>query len=180
MLTFRFPEDTSIGAVPLQAAKRSRFLKREASRTSPMTVAAITGPTPNRLVRPVPLALTAASGFRRRDPQRVREVPAALGGKPGQQRFSEIPKRPGPGLGRSEPLLGYLQDNHARPDALCGVVMRPPGEDFDVLGNRRQQEVADRGELARGGAATRNAGQRAAPPEGERHRGMTAESCSSG
>ena len=45
---FRCPEDTSIGAVPLQAAKWSRFLKREASRTSPMMVAAMTGPTPEQ------------------------------------------------------------------------------------------------------------------------------------
>ena len=52
-----------MGAVPLQAAKRSRFLKREASRTSPMTVAAMTGPTPNSPVRLVPEARTAVRGF---------------------------------------------------------------------------------------------------------------------
>src|SRR6185437_14352691 len=42
--TLRPPEATSTGAVPLQAAKRSLFLKREASRTSPMMTAAVTGP----------------------------------------------------------------------------------------------------------------------------------------
>jgi hypothetical protein len=42
--TFRSPEDTSIGAVPLQAAKWSRPGKRDTSRTSPMTAAAMTGP----------------------------------------------------------------------------------------------------------------------------------------
>jgi hypothetical protein len=46
-------EDTSIGAVPFQAAKR------ETSRTSPITAAAITGPTPNNPVRLVPAARTA-------------------------------------------------------------------------------------------------------------------------
>jgi hypothetical protein len=62
-LTFRCPEETSIGAVPLQDAKWSRFLKRDTSRTSPMTAAAMTGPTPNSPVRLVPDARTAASGF---------------------------------------------------------------------------------------------------------------------
>ena len=42
------PEATSIGAVPLQAAKRSRVLKRDTSRTSPMTVAAVTGADPEQ------------------------------------------------------------------------------------------------------------------------------------
>jgi hypothetical protein len=57
---FRLPEDTSIGAVPLQAAKWSRPGKRETSRTLPITVAATTGPTPNRPARLVPDARTAA------------------------------------------------------------------------------------------------------------------------
>src|SRR5271156_6666651 len=60
---FRCPEETSIGAVPLQDAKWSRFLKRDTSRTSPMTAAAMTGPTPKSPVRLVPDARTAASSF---------------------------------------------------------------------------------------------------------------------
>lgn len=52
--TASLPEETSMGAAPLQAAKRPRFLNRETSRTSPMTVAAMTGPTPNNPVRLVP------------------------------------------------------------------------------------------------------------------------------
>ena len=36
MLIFRWPEDTSIGAVPLQAAKWSRPGNRDTSRTSPI------------------------------------------------------------------------------------------------------------------------------------------------
>jgi hypothetical protein len=59
----RGPEDTSIGAVPLQAAKWSRPGKRDTSRTSPMTAAAMTGPTPNSPVRLVPVAWTAAASF---------------------------------------------------------------------------------------------------------------------
>jgi hypothetical protein len=37
--------------------------KQDTSRTSPMMTAAVTGPTPNRPVRLVPLALTAVSSF---------------------------------------------------------------------------------------------------------------------
>jgi hypothetical protein len=59
----RGPEDTSIGAVPLQAAKWSRPPKRDTSRTSPMTAAAMTGPTPNSPVRLVPAAWTATASF---------------------------------------------------------------------------------------------------------------------
>jgi hypothetical protein len=46
--TVRCPQDTSIGAVPLQAAKRSRLPKRDTSRTSPMTAAAMTGADPGQ------------------------------------------------------------------------------------------------------------------------------------
>jgi hypothetical protein len=59
----RFPEDTSTGAVPLQAAKRSRLANRDTSATSPITVAAANGPTPKRSVRLVPDARTAAASF---------------------------------------------------------------------------------------------------------------------
>jgi hypothetical protein len=59
----RFPEDTSIGAVPLQSAKRSRLAKRETSPTQPVTVAAMTGPTPKISVVVVPDARTAVSSF---------------------------------------------------------------------------------------------------------------------
>ncbi len=51
------------GAVPFQAAKWSRLGKRDTSRTAPMTVAAITGPTPNSPVKPVPAARTATVSF---------------------------------------------------------------------------------------------------------------------
>ena len=51
---------TSIGAVPLSAANRSRLGKRLMSATSPMMVAATIGPTPNRPVSVVLDALTAA------------------------------------------------------------------------------------------------------------------------
>jgi hypothetical protein len=60
---FRRPEDTSIGVVPLQAAKWSRLAKRDTSRTSPVTVAATTGPTPKTSVRVVPEAATAVVSF---------------------------------------------------------------------------------------------------------------------
>jgi hypothetical protein len=60
---FRFPEDTSIGAVPLQAANRSRLANRVTSVTSPMTVPALTGPMPKTSVTEVPEALTAAASF---------------------------------------------------------------------------------------------------------------------
>jgi len=52
-----------MGAVPLQAANRSRLPKRDTWRTSPMTAAAMTGPTPNSPVRQVPAARTAAAAF---------------------------------------------------------------------------------------------------------------------
>ena len=48
-----------MGAVPLQAAKRSRLGNRDTSLTSPMTAAAMTGPTPDSVVRLVPAACTA-------------------------------------------------------------------------------------------------------------------------
>jgi hypothetical protein len=54
-----------MGAVPLQAANRSRLPKRDTWRTSPMTVAAMTGPAPNSPVRLVPAARTAAAAFLR-------------------------------------------------------------------------------------------------------------------
>jgi hypothetical protein len=57
------PEDTSIGAVPLQAAEQSRLANRDTSRTSPVTVAAMTGPTPDTLVTVLPQARIAAAGF---------------------------------------------------------------------------------------------------------------------
>src|SRR5215467_14580049 len=60
---FRPPEATSMGAVPLSAAKWSRPGKRDTWRTSPMTAAAMTGPTPNSLVRLVPAARTAVAAF---------------------------------------------------------------------------------------------------------------------
>src|SRR5689334_5456887 len=60
---FRSPDDTSTGAVPFQAAKWSRLGNRNTWRTSPITVPAITGPTPNRPVRLVPEARTAAASF---------------------------------------------------------------------------------------------------------------------
>src|SRR5512140_288499 len=60
---FRPPEDTSAGAVPLQAAKWSRLPNRNTWRTSPITVPAMTGPTPKMPVRLVPEALTAAASF---------------------------------------------------------------------------------------------------------------------
>ncbi len=44
--TLRPPEDTSMGAVPLNAAKQSRVGKRAMSPVMPTTVAATTGPTP--------------------------------------------------------------------------------------------------------------------------------------
>jgi hypothetical protein len=61
--TLRFPEDTSTGAVLLQAAKWSRPGNRDTSSTSPSTIPAMTGPTPNTSVSVVPEAFTAAASF---------------------------------------------------------------------------------------------------------------------
>src|SRR5262249_3024736 len=61
--TLRPPEDTSTGAVPLYAAKWSRLGNRNTWRTSPITVPAMTGPTPKIPVRLVPEARTAAASF---------------------------------------------------------------------------------------------------------------------
>ncbi len=61
--TLRPPGETSIGAVPVQAAKWSRPGKRDTSRTSPMMVAAMTGPAPDSPVRLVPDARTAMAGL---------------------------------------------------------------------------------------------------------------------
>src|SRR5262249_2149081 len=60
---FRPPEDTPAGAVPLPAAKWPRSGNRNTWRPPPMTVPAMTGPTPNRPVRLVPEARTAAASF---------------------------------------------------------------------------------------------------------------------
>jgi hypothetical protein len=57
------PRDTPAGAVPFQAAKWSRLGNRNTWRASPVTVPAITGPAPNRPVRLVPEARTAAASF---------------------------------------------------------------------------------------------------------------------
>jgi hypothetical protein len=106
--TTRPPEDTSAGAVPLQAAKLSGPGKREMSPTSPGTAAATAGPAPKISVTVVPEARTAAAGFfwtsRRWIPVRRRPVgncpasthraaPAAQvrsgqGAAPGQQPLS--------------------------------------------------------------------------------------------
>src|SRR5215831_9273702 len=59
----RPPEETSTGAVPVQAAKRSLVANRATPATSPITVAAITGPTPKISVRLVPDALTTTASF---------------------------------------------------------------------------------------------------------------------
>jgi len=40
------PEENSTGAVPLLAAYRSRFVKRAMLPVLPMSIAAMTGPTP--------------------------------------------------------------------------------------------------------------------------------------
>ena len=60
----RPPEDTSTGAVPLQAAKQSGPGNRQMSRTSPITAAATAGPTPDTSVTVVPEAWTAAASRR--------------------------------------------------------------------------------------------------------------------
>ena len=52
-----------MGAVPLQAANRSRLPKRDTWRTSPVIAAAVTGPAPDSPVRLVPAARTAAAAF---------------------------------------------------------------------------------------------------------------------
>jgi len=49
--------------VPFQAANRSRVANLRTSAASPMTMAATTGPTPNRPVTDVPDALTAVASF---------------------------------------------------------------------------------------------------------------------
>jgi len=54
------PEDTSIGAVPLQLANLSLVANRVMSPTSAKIRPAITGPMPNRLVSVVPDAVTRA------------------------------------------------------------------------------------------------------------------------
>ena len=59
--TFLPPEDTSIGAVPLKAAKWCRLGKRATSPVIPIAVPATTGPTPKILVVEVPDALTTAA-----------------------------------------------------------------------------------------------------------------------
>src|ERR1019366_3930421 len=51
------------GAVPLYAANWSRPGKRDTSATSPITVPAMTGPTPKISVRVVPLARPAVASF---------------------------------------------------------------------------------------------------------------------
>jgi hypothetical protein len=81
---FRPPEDTPAGAVPLQAAKWSRLGNRNTWRTSPITVPAMTGPAPNRPVRLVPEARTAAASFllaSRSWASRRRDVGEELGGQ---------------------------------------------------------------------------------------------------
>ena len=50
----RLPEETSIGAVPLRAARASRLANRVMSSTSPMMRAAMTGPMPNTSVWEAP------------------------------------------------------------------------------------------------------------------------------
>ena len=57
----RPPEDTSMGAVPLKAAKGARVGKRAMSPVTPTTVAATTGPTPKRWMTLVPDAATTCS-----------------------------------------------------------------------------------------------------------------------
>jgi hypothetical protein len=52
-----------MGAVPLQAANRSRLPERDTGRTSPVTAAAMTGPTPDSPVGLVPAAATAAAAL---------------------------------------------------------------------------------------------------------------------
>src|SRR5205085_2047399 len=56
--TLRPPEETSIGAVPLKAAKRSRVGNQAMSPVTPTTVAATTGPTPKMSMTVVPDAAT--------------------------------------------------------------------------------------------------------------------------
>ena len=55
---FGFPDDHSIGAVPLYAANLSSFAKRATSPVWPINVAATTSPIPNTSVRVVPDATT--------------------------------------------------------------------------------------------------------------------------
>jgi hypothetical protein len=54
------PEDTPVGAVPLQLANLSLAANRETSPASARIRPAITGPIPNRPVSVVPVAATRA------------------------------------------------------------------------------------------------------------------------
>jgi hypothetical protein len=63
-LIFRPPEDTSTGAVPFQAANdRPRLGNRVTAPASPITMAAMTWPTPNRPVTEVRDARTTVASF---------------------------------------------------------------------------------------------------------------------
>src|SRR5712691_1589344 len=138
---FRWPEDTSIGAVPLYEANLSAVGNRVMSVTSPMTVAAMTGPTPKTSVRLVPDALTAAVIFLR----------VSRSWMPGRRRSARCsPARP-------------CQAAAMASAGSCGCEDRGGAGGGDVLAGAARDDLAQRCVQPAGGLAA-EPGQLAVPP----------------